>query len=202
MSSFTIHTVESAPGDSRATLAQVRERFGFVPNLLGALAGAPAALQAYVAAAAAFEATSLSPVERHVVLLTVSFENRCSYCMAAHSTAALAAGMAEGVVKALREDTPLAEPRLETLRRMTCSLVRTRGWVDRDTLAAFLASGYAPEQALEVLVGVAQKTLSNYANHLIGTPLDHQFKRMAWSTPGEAAGNTPSRSGHTEACSL
>jgi hypothetical protein len=33
---------------------------------------------------------------------------------------------------------------------------------------------------LEVLVGVTQKTLSNYANHLAETPLDDAFAKAAW----------------------
>jgi hypothetical protein len=50
-----------------------------------------------------------------------------------------------------------------------------------------LDSGTAPEAAryqshhvLEVLVGVAMKTLSNYTNHLAATPLDSAFAGRAW----------------------
>jgi hypothetical protein len=48
MSQFTIHTADSAPAASRDTLAAVQKKFGFLPNLLGELAAALAALQAYV----------------------------------------------------------------------------------------------------------------------------------------------------------
>jgi hypothetical protein len=33
---------------------------------------------------------------------------------------------------------------------------------------------------LEVLVGVAMKTLSNYTNHIAETPLDEQLQAFAW----------------------
>jgi hypothetical protein len=33
---------------------------------------------------------------------------------------------------------------------------------------------------LEGLVGVTQKTLSNYPNHLAETPLDDAFAQAAW----------------------
>jgi hypothetical protein len=46
--------------------------------------------------------------------------------------------------------------------------------------AIFLAAGYDKRQALEVLVGVTMKTLSNYANHLTDTPLNEQFAAEAW----------------------
>jgi hypothetical protein len=44
----------------------------------------------------------------------------------------------------------------------------------------FLAAGYQPHHALEVLVGVALKTLSNYTNHLSKPPLDAAFAGRAW----------------------
>jgi len=33
---------------------------------------------------------------------------------------------------------------------------------------------------LEVLLGVAMKTLSNYTNHIAETPLDAQLQPFAW----------------------
>ena len=40
---------------------------------------------------------------------------------------------------------------------------------------------------LEVLVGVTMKTLSNYTNHIVDTPLDEQFAAFAWSGRAEAS---------------
>ncbi len=39
------------------------------------------------------------------------------------------------------------------------------------------------EQVLEVVLGVAMKTLSNYANQIIHAPLDSQFQAEAWDVP-------------------
>ncbi len=44
MSIFSIHTAESAPEASAPILDSAARKFGFVPNLLGALAEAPAAI--------------------------------------------------------------------------------------------------------------------------------------------------------------
>lgn len=60
MSQFTIHTVDSAPAASRETLAAAQKKFGFLPNLLGELAAAPAAVQAYVTLNELLGRTSLS----------------------------------------------------------------------------------------------------------------------------------------------
>ena len=64
-------------------------------------------------------------------------------------------------------------------------LVRTgddeRGWVVGPATAAFLAAGYSPQQALDVILGVTMKTLSNYVNHLTETPVNEQFASETWS---------------------
>ena len=42
MSDFIIHTIESAPEESRPILEKFRGMLGFVPNLFGVMAEAPA----------------------------------------------------------------------------------------------------------------------------------------------------------------
>lgn len=187
MSEFKVHTIESAPDGSRPALETAEKSFGFVPNLIGMLAEAPAAAEAYLALGGLFAGTSLSPVEQQVVLLATSFSNRCTYCMAAHRVVAAMQGVEPGAVAALREGRPLEDPRLEALKRFTSQVVESRGWVGDRALESFLGAGFDRRQALEVLVGVAMKTLSNYANHLADTPVDEAFQGQEWSHPGDRA---------------
>lgn len=35
-------------------------------------------------------------------------------------------------------------------------------------------------QILEVVLGVSQKVMSNYTNHLADTPVDAPFRKFAW----------------------
>ena len=68
---FQVHTTESAPDASRATLDSTVKKYGFLPNLFGVLAESPTAVQAYAAINKALEQSALSPVEQQVVTLTV-----------------------------------------------------------------------------------------------------------------------------------
>jgi AhpD family alkylhydroperoxidase len=179
VSQFPVHSIESAPAGSKPILTGAKSAFGFVPNLLGMLAESPAALEAYRGVDAAFQKTSLTPIEQQVVLLAVSVRNKCRYCVAAHTVIAGGARVPAEVVEALRNERPIADPKLEALRRFTETVIRTRGWAN-DDLSGFLGAGYTRAQVLEVLVGVTQKTLSNYANHLAETPLDDAFAKAAW----------------------
>ncbi|MFQ5509767.1 MAG: carboxymuconolactone decarboxylase family protein [Leptospirillia bacterium] len=183
MSDYTFHTVDSAPEATRPVLEAVEKRFGFVPNLAAGLANAPAALEGYLAVAGAFEKSSLTPVEQQVVLLATSVDNGCPYCVAAHSMIARnMVGAPDSVVDAMRCGKAPDDPRLAALANFAHALVRERGHVEGSAEhQAFLDAGYTPAQALEVVVGITQKTLSNYANRLLGTPLDAPFEAEGWT---------------------
>jgi alkylhydroperoxidase family enzyme len=45
---------------------------------------------------------------------------------------------------------------------------------------AFYAAGYNQQNLLDIILGMAQKTISNYTNHLAHTPVDEPFKKFAW----------------------
>lgn len=182
---FPVHTLDSAPAEATPSIEAAAAVFGFVPNLIGVMATSPALAEAYLALSAIFEQkTSLSSAERHVVLLAVSRYHECRYCVAAHSMGAAMGQVPEDVVAAIRNDTPIADAKLEALRRLVTVLVEQRGWLPESETEAFFAAGYTSAQLLDVLVGVAQKTLSNFTNHIADTPLDEAMSGQAW-TPME-----------------
>jgi uncharacterized peroxidase-related enzyme len=179
--SCAIHTIDSAPTEARDTLETARRRFGFLPNLLRELAGAPAALKGYVTLSGLLTESSLQPIEQQVVLLAASLENGCSYCVAAHSAGSKASGAGDDLIQAVRNGGPLADQRLEALRALTSAIVTTRGLVSESDIQRFLTAGFAKEQVFDVLLGVAMKTISNYANHIAETPLDPQLQPFGWN---------------------
>ena len=179
---FQIHTAETAPEASRATLESTAKKYGFVPNLYGVLAGSPAAVQAYAGINKALEQSALSPVEQQVVALTVSTTNDCAYCVGAHSTVAQMIHMPEQILAELRDQRDLSDTKLNALRLLVVSVLHHRGWVPEEDLNQFAAAGYAERQLLDVLTIVALKTLSNYVNHIAHTPLDVQFAAQSWKS--------------------
>ena len=178
---FTIHTLKTAPADSKSALVHAQETFGFIPNLEGIAAEAPALLKGSMALWDLFETTSFTKIEQQIIYLTVNYENSCDYCMAAHSGLAKAIGMSQENIKALRNGTPIADAKLQALRHFTQQMVKTRGWVEDSETEAFLTAGYSKQQVLEVILGIAIKVMHNYTNHIAKTPLDKQFKLNIWS---------------------
>jgi uncharacterized peroxidase-related enzyme len=186
MTDYPILTDESAPESTRPLLQRTRQAFGFVPNLAGVLANAPAALEGMLDLVHVFDKTSFTPLERQIVLIATSVENECHYCVAANSTLAAMAGASDAVLDAVRRGAPLADTRLEALRTFATAVTRTRGWVSEADVTAFLDAGFDGNQILEVILGVTLKTLTNYTNHVALTPVDTAFRSRVWS-PRRAA---------------
>ncbi len=187
MTNFMTHTQETAGDEGREVLEAVKASYGFIPNLLGNMVEAPATAKAYLALGDLLGETSFSPMEQQVILLAASRINECDYCMGAHSAVAKMQKVPADVVESIRNDRPIADPQLEALRRFTTQVVEQRGWLPDEDVARFIAAGYGNQQILEVVLGVAMKTISNYTNHFAGTELDAAFADHAWQAPKTAA---------------
>ena len=173
-------TLETADEEGRELLGQVQKKYGFVPNLLGNLAHAPKTAQAYLTLGELLGETSFDATEQQVVLLAVSRYNRCEYCVGAHSAISAMQNLPADVIASIRDDQPIADEKLEALRAFTTKVVDQRGWLSEADSDAFLAAGYDQRQILEVILGVAMKTISNYTNHIAETELDAAFADFAW----------------------
>lgn len=183
MSDFPVLSRDEAPEEARELLDKAKSAYGFVPNMLGVFAEAPALLKGYMTLSEIFGESSFSPVEQQVVFLATSFENECHYCMAAHSGIAKQAGVPEDAVEALRDGKPIPDDKLEALRAFTTAMASKRGWVDDKDIEAFLDAGYSKQNVLEVVLGIAVKTMSNYTNHIAETPVDEPLKDGTWKHP-------------------
>ncbi|MEU4539751.1 carboxymuconolactone decarboxylase family protein [Streptosporangium sp. NPDC023825] len=183
---FVTHTAESAPPDARPTIEGVLRKFGHVPTAVGRMATSPQLLEGFLAASAAFDQSSLDPVDREIVVMTVAARNGCHVSVAMH-TATLARLQAPSeLVEALRAGTPLPDARSEALRSFTLAVMDHRGAVGDEETRAFLDAGHSPRNALEVVLGIGAYTISAFANRLIDAPLDPPFHAFAWD--GETGG--------------
>jgi len=167
---------QQAPEQARELLDQAESKYGFVPNILGVMANAPALLEAYMSLSQIFEKTSFSAAEKQTVLLAVSTENDCGYCKSAHTAIAKMQNVDDAVLEAIANGDKLPDARLDALFKFTRTMVEKRGHPSDDELQAFFDAGFSEAQVQEVIVGIGMKTLSNYNNHIAETPVDDQFK--------------------------
>ena len=185
MSTLKIHSIESSPEGSKALLENSQKAYGMIPGLHGVLAGAPGILEAYQTLHQLFVDSSFNNEELTVVWQTINVAHECHYCVPAHTGIAKMMKVDEKITEALRNSTPLENPKLEALRDMTLSIVRNRGNVEDGEIQAFYTAGYGERQVLEIILGLSQKVISNYTNHIAKTPVDAPFQKFAWKKENE-----------------
>ncbi len=139
------------------------------------MSGSPELLHAFLRGNALWASTTLTDVEREVVVLTVAARNGCEVCVAMHTADLRAAGGTAELAAALVAGEPVPDSRLDTLRTFTLAVLREAGGVAGEHLQALAARGYTAQNALEVVLGVGLYTMSTFANRLTKAPVDAQF---------------------------
>jgi len=168
---------------ARERLEEALNKLGFIPNMYTVMANSPGLLDTYIHGYNRFrEGSGFTAPEQEVVLLAISRENGCTYCVAAHSFLAdKMSSVPLAVTNAIRDGGQIPDAKLASLHDFTRTMVTKRGLPSRAEVEAFLAAGYSERHILEIVLAIAVKTLSNYANHLFHTPVDDLFATRTWA---------------------
>jgi uncharacterized peroxidase-related enzyme len=182
MTDYPIHTVDTAPEDTRQPLTVLRQAFGFVPNVAAVMASSPALLNSFFSAFGHFRGGgTFTPAERQVLLLSNAVANDCAWAVAFHSLEALADGVTPAAVDAIRLRELPTDPRFAALSTLTRALIEKRGHLDETDAKAFTAAGFDDDQLLEVITGVAISTMTNYAGNVAQPPLEEALLPHTWA---------------------
>lgn len=138
-------TEDTAPEKGREILSNTRRTQGFIPNMYGEMAHAPGALSTYLHGYDWFRKESgFTPAEQEVVLLVISRENACHYCIAAHSMLAeKISKVPSQALQAIREGAAIDDPKLRALAAFVQEMVQTRGNPSAASLQTFTGAGYS-----------------------------------------------------------
>jgi AhpD family alkylhydroperoxidase len=165
-------------------MESTQRHFGHLPEAVGKMAESPELLTGFLDLSARFERSSLDQLAREVVVLTIATRNVCHLCVAMHTAKLTKLGADPALIEALRTGTPLPDPRLAAVRAFTLELLATAGAASPEALDAFLAHGFTPRNALEVVLGIGTYTLSTFANRLTDAQPDAQLAAFAWEPAG------------------
>ena len=132
-------------------------------------------LEAYQTLHTLFQTTKFDAEELTVIWQTINVEHDCHYCVPVHEAIANMMNIDPAIIKALRNQTAMPTEKLQVLHKTTLALVRNRGRLNDNDLDAFSRAGYEQVHLLEIILGISQKIMSNYVNHLAQTPVDDAF---------------------------
>lgn len=100
---FPDHTLDSAPPAARRVLEAVaKKQGGHLPSAVARLASSPELLTGFLQASAAFESSTLDPLAREVVVMTMATRHACHVCVAMHTARLTALDAGPELVAALR----------------------------------------------------------------------------------------------------
>ena len=181
MIQFPIHTLETAPEQSKPGLESMQAAFGFLPNIAGAIANSPVLIDCLVGLFGKVHGGSFSEPQIQVLLLTNAVTNASAWAAAFHSHIALEQGISQEDVAAIRRGGAPKDAKVAALSILAKTLIEKRGHLDDEDLQHFTDAGFSRELALEVVAVVAASTITNYAGTLASPPLEETFQPHQWS---------------------
>ncbi|SAK95917.1 carboxymuconolactone decarboxylase [Caballeronia hypogeia] len=183
MCSYPVHTIESAPEQSRPALRQLQQSFGTVPNIAAKMAASPVLINAFIGLFERVHASSLTEPQIQTLLLTNAVENASEWPVAFHTALALRQGVQPADVEAIRQGALPADAGLAALSALARALIGRRGRLVESEQRKFLDAGFSTEQILEVIAVVAASTITNYTSSVTRPALETQFEAFAWHAP-------------------
>lgn len=166
----------SVPAAAKDMVAGTSGVFGFVPNLVYALAAEPAVLGVYFQMLKALGETTLDPVAQQVALGAASRANGADYAVAVHATLAAKLGAPASVAETIRNGGTFKDTKLEAVRQFATAIASKHTQVSDSDVNALKAAGYDHRAAVAIALAAGAKTLANTVAHLSRPALDAGFQ--------------------------
>lgn len=183
MSSYPLHTIESAPAQSKPVLQQLQQAFGLIPNIAAAMAASPVLINGFIGLFERVHASTLTEPQIQALLLTNAVTNASAWAVAFHSALALRQGVPPADVAAIRRGGLPKGAGLGALSTLARTLIEKRGRISESDQRHFFEAGFSSEQILEVIAVVAASTITNYTGSVTQPALEAQFEEFAWHAP-------------------
>jgi alkylhydroperoxidase family enzyme len=181
MTSFPVHTLQSAPERSKPAMQQLQSAFGMIPNLIGAISTSPVLINSLVGLFGNVHGSSFTEAQVQTILLTDAVTNDSPWAVAFHTTLALREGIVPADVEAIREGRPPKDGKIAALSGLAKTMIEKRGHLGDEDVNRFLAAGFGKDHLLEVIAAVAASTITNYAGNITRPPLEASFQDHAWA---------------------
>ena len=180
MTTFPVHSLESAPEASQPALRQLQSAFGLIPNIAGVMSTSPVLINSLVGLFGNVHGGSFTEAQVQIILLTDAVTNASPWAVAFHTALALNEGIDPADVQAIREGRLPKDGRSAALSGLAKTMIEKRGRLSGEDVDRFLAAGFGKDHLLEVIAAVAASTITNYTGSITKTPLEAPFQAHAW----------------------
>ena len=170
MTTIHVPTRDQVSPANQAHFDTLKKGLGMVPNLYATLALSEHALGNYLAFQNA--KSSITGKAREVVNLVVSQVNHCEYCLAAHTVIGGMVGFTPEQIIEIRRGGAAFDAKLDALAKLVKNIASERGHADPARVQAFFEAGRSQENLVDVIVGIGDKTVTNYLHGTTQVPVD------------------------------
>jgi len=180
-------TIDTSPAASQPLLEAVKKQLGSVPNLFRIVGNSPAGLEGYLGLNGALGHGTLDVRTRQRLAIRVAELNGCDYCLSAHTYLGKNVAKLDDAEMAANRDGASSDGKARAALVFASEVVRTRGHVKAQDVAALKDAGYDDAAVVEILLHVALNTLTNYVNTALATEVDFpKLVTRAASSPEHA----------------
>lgn len=175
---------ESATPAEAEALSAIKAAFGATPNLWAVVARSSAMTTALLGLDNALKSGTFAGAVAEQLAITVAHENRCPYCLSAHTAVGRMLGLDEQSVS----DARLArssDPKVEAALQFVRAVVRNRGFISDAQLEAVREAGWDDAAIVELVGHAIENTFTNYLYHVSQVPID--FPEVEFVEDEEAA---------------
>jgi uncharacterized peroxidase-related enzyme len=157
---------EAAPSEAMAAyFKKCEEKLGFVPNVLRAYAFDMGKLEAFVAMYndLMLAPSGLSKLEREMIAVAVSAENRCYYCLTAHGAAVRALGQDPvlGELMVMNYRAARLSPRERAMLDFAVKLTAEPWAIEEDDRATLRQAGFSARDIWDIAAVAGFFNMSN-----------------------------------------
>jgi alkylhydroperoxidase family enzyme len=171
MSRFRIHDEETAPDGSQSILKGASSASGQLPNLLGVLAGSPAALRGYARFRRELAQGRLAPQTVARLGLAVAEYHGSEPGVAQRTRSARDAGVGLDEIGRVKRWSS-SDPHEAALLRWAKALITDRGQVTSALHEETREAGWSEPELLEAMAVLALETFSAWVNVAGDVPVD------------------------------
>jgi uncharacterized peroxidase-related enzyme len=175
--------VDPLPEATRSYFERCAEKLGLVPNVLRAYAFDIAKLDAFTAFynELMLAPSGLSKLEREMIAVAVSAENRCHYCVVAHGAAvrALSADPALGDTLSVNWRALDLPARQRAMLEFAVRLTRASAEIEEADRAALRAAGFTERDVWDIAAVASFFNMSNRMASAVGMRPNPEYHAMA-----------------------
>ncbi len=173
-------SLDALPEDIRTSILEVQEKAGFIPNVFLMLAHRPAEFRAFFAYHDALmerESPTLSLVEREMIVVAMSAQHQCLYCVVAHGALlriyAKSPTLSDQIAVNFR--TAAISPRQREMLEYASHLAIERGVLTDEWIERLLAHDFSMDDIWDIGAIAAFFGLSNRLVSQAATPPNEEF---------------------------